>query len=144
MKKLLMLPACLSTLGLCAFSAFAEDSPTSCSLATLHGTYAYAGVSYRYGSPRGGSGIESYDGHGNLKTTDQVSDGYTSFRSSSTGTYTITSDCIATVIYDGDIAHPWTYFVATDGSAYYYNNNNNAGGVSGGHSDRISRTLLVH
>ena len=145
MRKPLILAACLSILGLNAYSAFADDSPTTCSLATLHGTYAYAGVAFRIGSsPTGGSGIESYDGHGNLKTIDQGSDGVTSFKSRSTGTYTITTDCIATVIYDGNTANPWTYFVAPDGSVFYFNNNNNSGRVSGGHEDRITRALLVH
>jgi hypothetical protein len=142
MKMLVMLSGA-TILGLGSLAALAEEPQAPCSLATLRGTYAYAGVSFQNGLAHGGSGIEYHDGHGNLKTIDQGSDGVTSFKSSSTGTYTITPDCIATVIYDGDTADPWTYFVAPDGSVFYYNNNNNHGRVSGGHEDRISRQSLV-
>ena len=141
--KSLILCGCVSILGLSSVAAIADDEPTTCSLATLHGTYAYAGVYFRFGAPVGASGMEFYDGHGKIKTYDQGSDGMTSFTSQSTGTYTITPNCIATVIYDGDTANPHTYFVAPDGNVFYYNNNNNHGRVSGGHEDRISRSSLV-
>jgi hypothetical protein len=93
--------------------------------------------------PYSSSGMESYDGHGHMKYYELQSDGITSHVWTGTGTYTITPNCIATIIYDGDVADPWTYFVAPDGSAYYYNNNLNSGHIGGGHVDRISRALLV-
>jgi hypothetical protein len=144
MRKSLVLATCVSILGLSALPAFADDAPTTCSLATLHGTLAWGATgTSRYTGPYSNSGMESYDGHGNLKYYELQSDGITKNTFIGTGTYTITSNCIATVIYDGDAAHPWTYFVAPDGSVYYYNNNLLTGRVGGGRVDRISRALLV-
>jgi hypothetical protein len=144
MKKLLILPACISALGLSAGSVFAADStPLACSLATLHGTYAFAGTGIKNLVWSGTSGMESYDGHGNLKYHELESDGITQNTFTGTGTYTITANCIATVIYDGDVTDRWTLFVAPDGSVFYYNNNLGFGKVSAGHEDRISKALLV-
>jgi len=146
MNKSLILVAGMSILGLASLSAPAEAAPTSCSLWTLHGTLAWGGppgVNANSGQPFANSGMESYDGKGNLKYYELQSDGYLKQKFVGTGTYTITSNCIATVIYDGDIANPYTYFVAPDGSAYYYNNNLGLGRVSGGRVDRISTALLI-
>jgi hypothetical protein len=52
-------------------------------------------------------------------------------------------NCIATVFYDVDTAHPYTYFVAPDGSVYHFNSNLGLGRVAGGKVDRVSRALLV-
>ncbi len=144
MRKSLILAACASILGLSALPVFADDAPTTCSLATLHGTMAWGGAAEKNGVPYSGSGMESYDGQGHLKYYTLHSDGYTQNTFIGTGTYTITSNCIATVIYDGDAANPWTYFVAPDGSVFYYNNNLGHGAVGGGQENRISRALLVH
>jgi len=57
----------------------------------------------------------------------------------------ITANCVAEVIYDGNTANVWTFFVAPDGSRVYYNNNKPGGLiVSGGHEDRIALSLLVN
>ena len=143
MKQIFILSACISLFGLSAGSVFADDTPSVCSLATLHGTMGWSGIGQKNGVPYSGSGMESYDGHGNIKYYTLHSDGITQSKYIGTGTYTITSNCIATVIYDGDVAQPWTYFVAPDGSVFYYNNNSGNGGIGAGQENRISRALLV-
>lgn len=142
MNKTLIVSACASILLLGPFAAFADDAPTTCSLATLHGTMAYANVSWSGGVPSAGSAMESYDGMGHFKYHEVDSDGYTTQTYDYHGTYTITANCIASVIYyeGGPV---WRYFVAPDGSAYYWVNAQNAGRVSANHADRISRALLV-
>jgi hypothetical protein len=140
-KKHTMANAAASILILAAFSASAAD-PTSCSLGTLHGTMAWASIYANASVPRAGSGFESYDGHGGLKYTQLVSDGYTTHTYTGTGTYTITANCIASVTYDG-VGRPFLYFVAPDGSAYFWSNNQNAGVVSAGRVERVSHALLV-
>ena len=119
-----------------------SDSADSCSLATLHGTMAWGTTKTDSGAPSAGSGFESYDGHGHLKYTEIVSNGYSTESYTGTGTYTITKNCIASVIYDGT-GPAWHYFVAPNGSAYYWTNNQNAGVVAAGRADRVTRALLV-
>lgn len=143
MKQPSLSLACTSLLGLLCLAANADVPAPACSLATMRGTMAFAGTGEKNGVPYSASGMESYDGQGHLKYYELWSDGYTQHKWTGTGTYTITANCIATAIYDGDTANPWTFFVATDGSTYYYNNNLGLGNVGGGHSDRISRALLV-
>jgi len=143
MKQTLILSACVSLFGLGASSVFADDTPSICSLATLHGTMGWSGSAQKNGVAYSSSGMESYDGEGHLNYYTLHSDGYTQQTWKGTGTYTITANCIATVIYDGDTAQPWTYFVAPDGGVFYYNNNVGNGGVGAGQENRISRVLLV-
>ena len=126
MKRLLTSLACTSALALGAFTASAEDSPASCSLSTLRGTYAFAGTNTTARGPMSTSGIESYDGLGHLKYYQLYNRGGVAHGVwTGTGTYSFapatqpgfTASCVATVIYDGDTAHPWTYFVAPDGAS---------------------------
>ena len=152
MRKSLLSKSCALILGLGVLPALAAGSPgaagppTTCSLATLHGTMAWGGIADNLttGQPYSNSGMEWYDGKGGMTYTELQSDGYVKQHFSGTGTYTITKNCIATVIYDGDTADPWTYFVAPNGDLYYFNNNLGVGRVSGGHVDRISRANLVN
>ncbi len=51
MKKSLLLVAGVSIIRLCAISAFADDTPTTCSLATLHTTFARGFAATRWGAP---------------------------------------------------------------------------------------------
>ena len=142
MKKLAALGILTVTVALHTTSVFA-GSPAGCSLATLHGTYAWGGASIKNQVWSGSSGMESYDGQGHLKYFELQSDGVTQYRWTGTGTYTITANCIATVLYDGDTTDQWTYFVAPHGGVFYYNNNLGLGRAGGGQEDRISWTLLV-
>ena len=71
------------------------------------------------------------------------SDGVTQGTHTGTATYTITPNCIATVIYDGDTANPFTAFVAPSGDAFFWNNNFGFGGISGARAERTTKALLV-
>ena len=125
-------------------AAYAKQPPAACSLASLSGTYAWFVVATNiYTGPYSASGMESYDGQGNMKWYQLSSDGVTQGAHSGTATYTITPNCIATVIYDGDTANPFTAFVAPDGSAFYWNNNFGFGGISGARAERTTGALLI-
>ncbi len=143
MNRSMIRTLCASSLVLCASATFADNSPTTCTLASLRGTLAWGGTTDRAGVPRSSSGMESYDGHGHLKYFEYASDGYTTNTWTGTGTYTITANCVATVIYDGDTTDAWTFFVAADGSAYYDNNNLNFGNIGASRSELITRAMLV-
>lgn len=144
MNKLFTLGAATLVLGLSAHPAFAQVSPSSCSLATLRGTYSWFSVATNiYSGPNSSSGMESYDGRGNMKYYQKSSDGVTPRTDVGTGTYTITANCIATVIYDGDTQNPFTLFVDPNGNAFYWNNNLGFGQISGARSERTTRALLV-
>jgi len=142
MKKPMASSLAVLALAASALPAFADKVPTTCSLATMLGTWAYGAMGYNSGVPISGSGMESYDGHGNMKWIELWSDGYTNYTWTGDGTYTITSNCIASVHYSAGGA-AWTYFVAPDGTRYYWNNNLDYGAVGGGRIDRISTALLV-
>ena len=144
MNKSFILIAATLVLGLSTLSASAQSSPFNCSLASLRGTYAWFVVATNiYSGPYSASGMESYDGRGNMKWYQLSSDGVTQGTHTGTATYAITPNCIATVIYDGDTANPFTAFVAPSGDAFYWNNNFGFGGISGARAERTTRALLV-
>ena len=140
MKRTILL-ACI--LVSTAVPALADEH---CSMATIRGSYAFAGTGTDWGVPYSTSGMESYDGQGNLKYTQLWHEGGVTYTYNGTGkVLSIAPNCVAKVIYDGDTTNVWTYFVAPDGSHFYYNNNNPGGQVeSGGHEDRIALAQLVN
>jgi hypothetical protein len=137
MKMRLLGAAYAAIIGLGTAVAHADDSLATCSLSTLRGTMAWASTYTNNSVPRAASGFESYDGRGHMKYSELVSDGFTTHTYTGTATYTMTSDCIASVIYDGAGA-PFVYFVSPDGRAYFWANNQNFGVVSSGKAERIS------
>jgi hypothetical protein len=118
----------------------------TCSLETLHGTYAWGYSAIDSTGPYSTSGRESYDGKGHMKWYQLYNDGGTFPQTySGTGIYTVSADCVAQVAYDGfhrDVSY--TYFLIPDGDGYFWNNNFTEGTVSGGRVSRISKALLVH
>jgi hypothetical protein len=143
MRKLSILSASVLVLGLGgAHLAVAEDTPITCSAATLHGTYAFAGAGTDSGVPYTTSGRETYDGAGHIKYYQLWDEAGVTYTYTGTGTYTMSPDCVATAIYGGNAARRWTYFTGPEGSVFYYNNNVNGGVESAGHEDRVSRALL--
>jgi hypothetical protein len=122
-------------------SSFARA--VTCSDGTIKGTLVAALQRTVAGSPAASMDMESWDGAGHLQYQELDTFG----NSSSglyygTGTYSISSDCIATAYYDGG-AHPWTYYVAPDGRGLSWINTQNAGIVSGGNYELISTSLIV-
>jgi hypothetical protein len=143
MKKSLLLLAGASLFAFAALPASAEDEgPQHCSLETLHGTMVYASISSNQGVQWSLSGQEAYDGKGHMKYLEFLSYGGVPQTYTGTATYTMTANCIATVIYDTGVA-PWLFFVSADGEHYYWNNNQNTGVISAGRADRVSKALLV-
>ena len=131
-------------LSLIASSAAAQVVPGGCSLSTLRGTYYWFVVATNiYTGPYSASGMESYDGRGNMKGYQLTSNGVTQRTDAYAGTYTIESNCITTVIYDGDTENPFTLFAAPDGSVFYWNNNFGFGGISAARAERKTKVLLV-
>ena len=127
-------------------AVFADDAPQHCTLATLHGTYGFASTGTDAGTPFSTSGMESYDGQGNIKYTQLWHESGVVYTYNGTGKIiSMTANCIAHVVYDGNTANVWTFFVAPDGSRFYVNNNKPGGFVeNSGHEDRISFALLVN
>jgi hypothetical protein len=133
-----------AVLGFAANAANAEvTAPTHCNLGTLHGTMAWSStVLTATGAASSGSGQESYDGKGKMRYYEFSSDGVTTSTYTGTGTYTISEDCVATVVYDSEVV-PWVYFVSADGEHYFWNNNQGVGHITSGRADRVSLALLV-
>ncbi len=142
MKRSWIVIGFASVLGLNTLNAFAQ-TPTFCNLSTLHGTYMFDGLNSVSGVPHAGAGMEWYDGKGNIITIGTTSDGFTPHMFRSLGTYTITPNCIATAIYGGDTANPFTYFVRPDGAGFAAINAGHYGAVAAGREDRMSFVQLV-
>jgi hypothetical protein len=144
MNKSLLLTVATGLLALSAPPASAQSLPSSCALSSLRGTYGWFVVATNiYFGPYSASGMESYDGRGNMKGYQLSSDGVSQSTVTYEATYTITANCIATVIYDGDTANPFTAFVAPDGSSFFWNNNFGFGGISGAKAERTTKALLI-
>ena len=144
MNRSSMSIAAALVLALSTHPAFAQSAPNRCSLDSLRGTYGWFVVATNiYAGPYSASGMESYDGQGNMKGYQLSSDGVTQSTVTYTATYTITRNCIATVIYEGDTANPFTAFVAPDGSSFFWNNNFGFGGISGAKAERTTTALLI-
>ncbi len=115
-RKSFRLAACVSILVVSALPALADDTSIPCSLATLHGTYAFAGPGTDGAIAFTTSGRETYDGQGHIRYFQLWDEAGVTYTYTGTGTYTMTSDCVATATY-GVHSH-FTYFVAPDGSTF--------------------------
>jgi hypothetical protein len=113
-----------------------------CSTATLKGTLAFAVEKTVTGTAQASAGLESYDGAGNLAYTQTDSDGSTTTNYKGTGTYTVASNCVVSVYYDGG-STPFIDFVAPNGSAFWWINNQNTGIVAAGKESRVTVALIV-
>jgi len=115
-----------------------------CNNQTLNGTVAEAWHKTQAQLPGSDIYMESWDGAGHIQylSDDHISGQQSSGLFYGTGTYTITSDCIATVVYDGG-THAWKYYVDKDGHGYTWIDGFNRGIVQAGHTELMTRALLV-
>ncbi len=139
MNKHSALLAGILTVGIAATPAFADwgDSPKGCSLATLHGTYAYAQTGTENGLAFTAAGRETYDGKGNITFVELYTQAGVTSTYTGTSTYSVTKDCMASSYND-----TYTYFIAPDGREFYYSSNSASGIISAGREDRLSLDLL--
>jgi len=133
--------AVIGTLGMVhGASAFAGN----CSNATLKGTLIASLAKSAAGAPRSTAFMESWDGRGALRYVEIDSNGSsTSGPYYGTGTYSISNDCVATVIYDGDTTQVYKYLVDEDGQGYHWVNNLNIGLVAAGRATLVSKDLFI-
>jgi hypothetical protein len=132
-----------SIFGLYTLTAYADDAPQHCALSSIHGTYAFESTGTDAGVPFSTSGMESYDGQGNIKYTQLWHEGGVTYTYNGTGKISITPNCVAKAIYDGNTAIVYTYFVAPDGTRFYYNHAGANLIENSNREERISFALLV-
>ncbi len=113
----------------------------SCSGATLKGTYAYGSKGVKGGKLHTESGLESYDGAGNV--TNIYTDTETGQIQYSKGRYTIDQYCDALVVYEG--GNQYTMHVAPNGDslAFVQTAGLQAGEMLGGSEERVSMLSYV-
>jgi hypothetical protein len=116
----------------------AGTSPAFCSTRTLRGTYQYREEGTWQGEPYRGSGLETYDGRGNVVGMATDSDTGEPYRF--TGVYEIDGDCYGRVRYSGDVFYD--IYVAPDGSTIELIATD-IGAVLSGPSRRVSDGFII-
>jgi hypothetical protein len=115
----------------------------NCSNETLNGTVVASVSQSTAGGHASSLFMESWDGAGHLQYLESDANGTRTITYNGTATYSISSDCVATVYYDGATT-PYVYYVDADGKGYFWVNNQNVGVVAAGHTELISKELLVN
>ncbi|MEW6039574.1 MAG: hypothetical protein AB1648_15225 [Pseudomonadota bacterium] len=136
MKTKLMLCACVSILSVSA--SFEAASKEHCSIKTLKGTYTYSSQGYFAGHPYAESGMESYNGAGNVVTT--YTDSLGRANMGDTATYVIGEDCHGTVTYSSGSVY--NIYISPKGDSMTYILTSGDGVISG-ISQRISNKLIL-
>lgn len=95
-----------------ATAAYTPYTPYFCATRTVIGTYQYREEGYWEGEPYRSSGLETFDGRGNIVGMATDSDTGENYRF--TGTYEIDGDCHGRVSYAG--GDSYDIYVAPDGS----------------------------
>jgi hypothetical protein len=133
----------LTALALCLLQASIAVAD-GCDNRSLVGTVAVAIQKTKAQLPGSSIYMESWDGAGHIQYLESDTNGQqSSGLYYGTGTYTIGSDCIATVFYDGDTTRVWNYYIDGDGKGYTWVNGNDTGVVAAGHAELTTRALLV-
>ncbi|WP_296806679.1 hypothetical protein [Thiocapsa sp.] len=109
-----------------------------CSPRSMIGTYQYREEGYWEGEPYRSSGLETYDGRGNIVGMATDSDTGESYRF--TGTYDIDGDCSGRVMYTGGFHYD--VYISPDGSSVEFISTD-LGTVLSGPSRRISTRAIV-
>jgi hypothetical protein len=118
-----------------AFDAAAKDY---CSVTTLKGTYTYASQGYYGGEPYAESGMESYNGAGNVVI--MYTDSLGRANMGDTATYVIGADCKGTVTYSSGSVYNLYVSPNGDGMTYILTSGD---GVIAGETKRISNKLIL-
>jgi hypothetical protein len=109
-----------------AFQRRRTSSIDDCSLATLRGTYVYAGDGFvvEAGSsqrvPFATAGREVYPGDGTVTAVDTTVTNGVAQRSELGSTYTLASDCAGVYTYDDDPDNPYDIFADPSGAEFAY------------------------
>lgn len=109
-----------------------------CSTRSMRGTYQYREEGYWEGEPYRSSGLETYDGRGNIAGMATDSDTGESYRF--TGTYRVDGDCSGKVMYTGGFYYD--IYVSPDGASVEFISTD-LGTVLSGPSRRISTRDIV-
>jgi len=116
----------------------------NCTNETLKGTVVASVSKSTAAGPTSSLFMESWDGAGHVQYLESDSNGTQTNTYYGTATYSISPDCVATVYYDGATAQPFNYYVDADGEGYFWVNNQNVGVIAAGHTDLISKELIVN
>ena len=131
--KILPLTA-LVILATTTFSATADNKePTTCSLATLKGTYTWTVQT----SLSSSAGRDSFDGKGGVVT--QSSSNSSPVITTTSSNYTVNEDCTGTQT-GGD--GTYNYFISPDGDSFSWVDTDGTS-ISSGIETRVSKALLV-
>lgn len=131
-----MLCTCVSVLTL-AVSVEAAGKEY-CSVKTLKGTYSYSSQGYYVDNPYAESGMESYNGAGNVVNT--YTDSLGRANAGDTATYVIGEDCHGTVTYNSGSVY--NIYVSPNGDSMTYILTS-GDGVIAGTTRRVSNKLIL-
>lgn len=115
-----------------------SNTPTTCSLETLKGTYIFSSQGLENGKPLSASGMMSFDGTGKLVAVATRSIEQTKIKD--TGTYTLDENCFGTwTLASGARAD---IYVGPTGE-HYYQTRVDQNTSAGGEARRVSDELIV-
>jgi hypothetical protein len=112
--------------------------PTFCELHTAAGTYQYREEGEWEGEPYRSSGLETFDGRGNIVGLSTDSDTGDEYRF--TGTYEIDGNCHGRVRYSGGFLYD--IYISPDGSSIEFISTD-PGTVLSGPSKRVSSRFII-
>jgi hypothetical protein len=119
-------------------NALAASSPSYCSIKTLKGTYSYSVTGYDGNGPFAESGLETYDGKGNIAGLG--SDTSDPNNAPFIGSYSLYGDCTGIADYGDNIIY--NIYVKPDGSGFTFLDKT-PGSILSGDEKRISKKLIL-
>ncbi len=121
-----------------AFAARIDERATTCSLATLEGSYIYWAQGYLDKEPYASAGTMSFDGKG--RVTLQYTRSLERKQLTSKGTYTVTENCSGTMQLETGTINQ--FYLAPSGNSFKWVRMTGEGAV-GGEAERATRGLIV-
>lgn len=116
-----------------------ESTETSCSLATLTGTYIYSEQGFLGGQPYASGGMFSFNGAG--KVASIFTNSTTREQAPATGTYTVNSNCTGTVTFG---AEPTVnIYLSPNGDTFRYVRVTTDEPVLASEVQRVSNQLII-
>ncbi len=121
-----------------AFATMVDERATTCSIATLEGSYIYWAQGYLDKEPYASAGIMSFDGKGRIAL--RYTRSLERKELTTKGTYTVMENCSGTMQLGTGTVNQ--FYLAPNGNSFKWVRMTGEGAV-GGEADRATQSLIV-